>query len=55
MDHPRRGRALIFNHLIFRDTALCPDRVGTDQDAVNLRSTLEHLDFHVSVHDNLKF
>ena len=54
MDHPRRGRALIFNHLIFRDAALS-DRVGTDQDAVNLRSTLDNLGFDVSVHHNLKF
>merc|ERR1711892_555666 len=54
MDHPRRGRALIFNQWSFEEEKRLGlgRRDGTDQDVVNLRSTLDSLNFDVIVHQD---
>jgi len=53
MDHPRRGRAHIFNQHSFEGDILQEKRRdGTDQDVKNLRSTLDSLNFDVIVHQD---
>jgi len=54
MDHPRRGRAHIFNQRSFEEEKRLglERRDGTDQDVDNLRSTLDSLNFDVIVHQD---
>lgn len=56
MEHPKRGRAIIFNHMDFKpieergkQTTLTR-RAGTDVDGQNLHSTLSGLGFQVSIY-----
>ena len=53
MNHRRRGRAIIFNHLNFHHSLGLNTRNGTNCDRDNLRINLRQLDFDVSVYDDL--
>lgn len=54
MMHPRRGKAVIFNHDIFNIDGINP-RAGSDVDVKNLVQTFEILGFQSVVHNNLTF
>merc|ERR1719422_2030866 len=55
MNHRRRGRAFIFNHMNFDPKLGLNTRNGTNSDRDNLRINLRQLDFEVEVHDDLPF
>ena len=55
MNHRRRGRAFIFNHMNFDPRLNLNTRNGTNNDRDNLRRNLRQLDFEVEVHDDLPF
>jgi len=55
MNHRRRGKALIFNHMNFDQKLQLKIRKGTNCDRDNLRDTLMELDFEVNVFDDLHF
>lgn len=53
MKHPKRGKALIFNHDFFSNNKL--QRRGESKiDCQNLSDTLKRLGFDIKVYDNLK-
>ncbi|KAF4526488.1 hypothetical protein B566_EDAN013776 [Ephemera danica] len=52
MEHPRRGVALILNHMQFHHEEY---RAGSDVDCTRLKSTLDGLGFKVRVHKDLKY
>lgn len=54
MNHPRRGKAVIFNHDVFNIDGINP-RFGSDIDVKNLAQTYESLGFQSVVHQNLTF
>lgn len=54
MSHPRRGKAVIFNHDSFDIDGINP-RYGSDTDVKNLVQTFEGLGFQTVVHNNLTF
>jgi hypothetical protein len=51
MNHNRRGKAVIFNHDVFKCK---PPRHGSDVDVRVLKETYESLGFEVICHNNLK-
>ncbi|OXA60052.1 caspase-1 isoform X2 [Folsomia candida] len=58
MNHPRRGKAIIFNFDRWDNTniphlGLSP-RIGSEKDKKDLARCLQRLDFQVEEHDNLK-
>ena len=53
MNHKRRGKAIIFNHLNFHPSLGLNTRNGTNCDRDNLRINLRQLDFEVYVYDDL--
>merc|ERR1711928_130357 len=55
MNHPKRGRALIFNHENFEPNLELKARSGTAKDRDNLKERLEELDFEVSCHNDLTY
>jgi len=55
MNHPRRGIAIIFNHMNFDQRLGLKKRNGTDVDRDSLRSVLKGLDFEVKVYNDLHF
>jgi len=55
MDHRRRGKAFIFNHMNFDPRLQLRPRNGTNCDRDNLRINLRQLDFEVEVYDDLPF
>jgi len=55
MNHRRRGKAYIFNHMNFDPRLQLRPRNGTNCDRDNLRIILRQLDFEVEVHDDLPF
>jgi len=55
MNHRRRGKAFIFNHMNFDPRLNLNTRKGTNEDRDNLRINLRQLDFEVEVHDDLPF
>jgi len=55
MDHRRRGKAFIFNHMNFDPRLQLRARNGTNCDRDNLRINLRQLDFDVEVYDDLPF
>jgi len=55
MDHPKRGRALIFNHFEYDDNLELEARHGTKEDCENLKNTLVALNFEVSIHEDLSY
>lgn len=54
MSHPRRGKAVIFNHDTFNIDGINP-RLGSDVDVKNLVQTYESLGFQSVVYNNLTF
>ncbi|XP_075217418.1 caspase drICE-like isoform X2 [Lycorma delicatula] len=54
MDHKRRGRAMIFNHLKFNSPQK-KERKGTEYDIKTLMKTLIFLNFEVTIHDDLTY
>ena len=52
MNHKRRGKAVIFNHDMFRHNS---SRPGSAVDVSVLTETYGALGFEVVVHENLKF
>lgn len=52
MSHPRRGKAIIFNHEIFNDKDV-PAREGSKVDSVKLQETFKLLGFEPEVYDDL--
>jgi len=54
MNHRRRGKAYIFNHMNFDPVQQLKARNGTNADRDNLRVCLRQLDFEVEVYDDLK-
>lgn len=55
MDHRRRGKAFVFNHMNFDPRLQLRPRNGTNCDRDNLRINLRQLDFEVEVYDDLPF
>lgn len=55
MDHEKRGVALIFNHMNFKDSTLCPTRDGTNKDRDDLTRLFTKFNFEVMVHDDLTY
>jgi len=55
MNHRRRGKAFIFNHMNFDTRLNLKTRNGTNNDRDNLRVTLRQLDFDVEVYNDLPF
>jgi len=55
MNHPRRGIAIIFNHMNFDPRLGLKQRNGTNVDRDSLRSVLKGLDFEVKVYNDLYF
>jgi len=55
MNHPRRGIAIIFNHMNFDPRLGLKQRNGTNVDRDSLRSVLKGLDFEVKVYNDLHF
>lgn len=55
MNHRKRGRAFVFNHMNFDPRLNLNTRNGTNADRDNLRINLRQLDFDVEVHDDLPF
>ena len=53
MQHRRRGKAYIFNHMNFDPAQQLRPRNGTDADRDNLRVCLRQLDFEVEVFNDL--
>lgn len=54
MSHPRRGKAVVFNHDTFNIDGINP-RSGSDVDVKNLVQTYDFLGFETIVHHNLTF
>ncbi|XP_008486253.1 caspase-1-like, partial [Diaphorina citri] len=54
MSHPRRGRALVFNHDEFQMDNMTP-RPGSGADVKNLEAAFYALGFEVSVYTNPEF
>lgn len=54
MSHPRRGKAIIFNHDEFNIDGINP-RSGSGTDVKNLVQTYDGLGFETIVHTNLTF
>lgn len=52
MRHPKRGKAIIFNHEKFKNKE---NRTGTQVDSHALQFTFEQLAFEVEVHNNLRY
>jgi len=52
MGHPRRGIALILNHMKFETE---DERHGSDKDCERLTVVLKNLGFEVRVHTDLTF
>ncbi|CAL8096732.1 unnamed protein product [Orchesella dallaii] len=55
IDHPHRGRCLIFNHIRFDKTQGLSERVGSEVDVKSIQSTFEHLGFQLTTYEDLKF
>jgi len=55
MNHRRRGKAFIFNHMNFDSRLSLKTRNGTNNDRDNLRVSLRQLDFDVEVYNDLPF
>ena len=55
MNHRRRGKAFVFNHMNFDPRLQLRPRNGTNCDRDNLRINLRQLDFEVEVYDDLPF
>ena len=55
MNHRKRGRAFVFNHMNFDPRLNLNTRNGTNADRDNLRINLRQLDFDVEVYDDLPF
>ena len=55
MNHRRRGKAYVFNHMNFDPRLQLGPRNGTNCDKDNLSTCLKQLDFEVEVHDDLPF
>ena len=55
MNHRRRGKAFVFNHMNFDPRLQLRPRNGTNCDRDNLRINLRQLDFDVEVYDDLPF
>lgn len=55
MNHIRRGKAFVFNHMNFDPRLQLRARNGTNCDRDNLRINLRQLDFDVEVYDDLTF
>ena len=55
MNHPRRGTAIIFNHMYFDQRLGLKQRNGTNVDRDSLKSVLKGLDFEVRVYNDLHF
>jgi len=55
MNHRRRGKAIVFNHMNFDPRLNLKMRNGTNNDRDNLRVSLRQLDFEVEVHNDLPF
>jgi len=53
MNHRRRGKAFVFNHMNFDPRLQLRPRNGTNCDRDNLRINLRQLDFEVEVYDDL--
>jgi len=54
MEHPRRGKAVIFNHRDFHPDQQMKMRSGTDVDRDALGRVLQGLDFDVTIYNDLK-
>lgn len=54
MNHPRRGRAIIFNNDTF-DTPGVSNRSGSEADVKNLNRLFTALDFEITVHHNKEY
>ena len=52
MDHPKRGRAYIFNHETFNPHLNLPPRTGTAKDRHDLSERLQELEFEVTCYNN---
>ncbi|CAG0904215.1 unnamed protein product, partial [Darwinula stevensoni] len=55
MDHPRRGKALVFNNKLFHSSLDLGIRNGTDEDRDSLRHTLALLGFEVQVFNDKSY
>jgi len=55
MNHKKRGKAFVFNHMNFDPRLQLRPRNGTNCDRDNLRINLRQLDFEVEVYDDLPF
>ena len=55
MNHKKRGKAFVFNHMNFDPRLQLIPRKGTNCDRDNLRINLSQLDFDVEVYDDLPF
>ncbi|XP_023343737.1 caspase-1 isoform X2 [Eurytemora carolleeae] len=55
MNHRRRGKAFVFNHMNFDPKLQLRARNGTHNDRDNLRIVLRQLDFEVEVHNDLPY
>lgn len=53
MNHRRRGKAIIFNHMDFDKRTQLSKREGSDIDGIQLQHTLENLGFTVCMYDDL--
>ena len=53
MNHKRRGKAIIFNHMDFKPSLKLESRHGTNFDRDNLEVKLKDLGFKVVVYDDL--
>lgn len=51
MNHPNRGKCVVFNHEIFDNNA---NREGSSNDARKIKETFEKLGFQVIILNNLK-
>jgi len=55
MNHRRRGKAIVFNHMNFESKLGLRPRNGTHNDRDNLRVVLRQLDFEVEVYNDLPY
>jgi len=55
MNHRKRGKAFVFNHMNFDPRLQLKARNGTNCDRDKLRAVLRQLDFEVEVHDDLPY
>ena len=55
MNHRRRGKAFVFNHMNFDPSLNLTTREGTNHDRDNLRVFLSQLGFEVAVYEDLSF